>query len=55
MAVNADETRLAVGCEDGFVRLFDVSEGSFEYSRSLPGSDGVCVRAHRWLCMLMCL
>jgi hypothetical protein len=38
--LNAAEDILAVGCEDGYVRLFDVSHDGLEFSKALPGSNG---------------
>ncbi|RKP09200.1 WD40-repeat-containing domain protein [Thamnocephalis sphaerospora] len=34
MAVNPQQTMLAVGCEDGCVRLFDIADGEFAYLRT---------------------
>ena len=33
MAVNPASTRLALGCEDGCVRLIDISDGEMSHSR----------------------
>ncbi|PVU84995.1 hypothetical protein BB560_007189, partial [Smittium megazygosporum] len=35
MAVNNSQTTIAIGTDDGFIRLFDISNGNLEYSRSL--------------------
>lgn len=35
LAVSADRTRVALGCEDGSVRIFDISADSMLYMRSL--------------------
>ncbi|KAJ3295790.1 U3 small nucleolar RNA-associated protein 4 [Borealophlyctis nickersoniae] len=40
MAVNRLHTRIAVGCEDGFVRVYDISEGNLTYQRSFERQDG---------------
>ncbi|RKP24330.1 WD40-repeat-containing domain protein [Syncephalis pseudoplumigaleata] len=34
IAVNPQQTRLAAGCEDGRVRIYDIADGAFEYMRS---------------------
>lgn len=34
MATNNANTVLAVGCEDGCVRLFDIADGEFTFIRS---------------------
>ncbi|ORX79829.1 WD40 repeat-like protein [Anaeromyces robustus] len=39
-AVNHKGTILAVGCEDGCIRLFDIADGNLEYMRSLDRQDG---------------
>jgi U3 small nucleolar RNA-associated protein 4 len=39
-AVNHKGTILAVGCEDGCIRLFDIADGNLEYLRSLDRQDG---------------
>jgi len=39
-AVNHKGTILAVGCEDGCIRLFDIADGNLEYIRSLDRQDG---------------
>ncbi|ORY44261.1 WD40 repeat-like protein [Neocallimastix californiae] len=39
-AVNHKGTVLAVGCEDGCIRLFDIADGNLEYMRSLDRQDG---------------
>ncbi len=40
MALSPNEDMLAIGCEDGFIRIFDVTHGSLEFSKSLSGSNG---------------
>jgi hypothetical protein len=40
LAVNAAEDQLAIGCEDGFVRIFRVDNDELEFSKALPGSNG---------------
>jgi len=40
IAVDATGTTLAAGCEDGSVRLFDLSDGSLRYIRSFEGQRG---------------
>jgi hypothetical protein len=42
ISLDSREELLAAGCEDGYVRLFDISHGALDYSRSLPGTSGVC-------------
>ena len=32
MAVNPTSTRLAIGCEDGFIRILNISDGQFAHS-----------------------
>lgn len=39
MALRPSGETLAVGCEDGAVRLFNVAGGVIQYDRSMPGSD----------------
>lgn len=39
IALNSTETLLAVGCEDGGVRLFDVTSGSIEFVRQLATTE----------------
>ncbi|OUM69505.1 hypothetical protein PIROE2DRAFT_38084, partial [Piromyces sp. E2] len=39
-AVNHKGTILAVGCEDGCIRLFNIADGNLEYMRSLDRQDG---------------
>lgn len=39
LAPNPSMTILAVGCEDGMVRLFDVADGNLEFLRSLDRID----------------
>ncbi|KAI8812714.1 quinon protein alcohol dehydrogenase-like superfamily [Cladochytrium replicatum] len=40
MAVNHIHTRLAVGCEDGCIRIFNVADGSLVYLRSFWRQEG---------------
>ncbi|KAG0165311.1 U3 small nucleolar RNA-associated protein [Apophysomyces sp. BC1034] len=40
LAVNSTGTRLAAGCEDGRIRLFDISNNQFEYIRNLEPQKG---------------
>ena len=40
MAANRASTLLAVGCEDGCVRLFDLAEGGLVYKRSFEPQKG---------------
>ncbi|ORX45333.1 WD40 repeat-like protein [Hesseltinella vesiculosa] len=40
LAVNSNGTRLAAGCEDGVIRLFDISDGQLEYLRSFDPQKG---------------
>ncbi|KAI8059947.1 WD40-repeat-containing domain protein [Gilbertella persicaria] len=40
LAVNSKGTRLAAGCEDGCVRLFDIADGNLEYIRSFEPQKG---------------
>ncbi|OAD67550.1 hypothetical protein PHYBLDRAFT_128113 [Phycomyces blakesleeanus NRRL 1555(-)] len=40
LAVNSTGTRLAAGCEDGCIRLFNISDGSLEYMRSFESQKG---------------
>lgn len=40
LAVNSNGTRLAAGCEDGCIRLFDISDGQFEYLRKFEQQNG---------------
>ncbi|KAI9476039.1 MAG: WD40-repeat-containing domain protein [Benjaminiella poitrasii] len=40
LAVNSKGTRLAAGCEDGRVRLFDIADGNLEYIRSFEPQKG---------------
>jgi U3 small nucleolar RNA-associated protein 4 len=40
MALNGTEDKLAVACEDGFVRIFNIAEGELEYVRAFGGSEG---------------
>ena len=47
MDINSNSTTLAVGCEDGTLRLFDVSGGSIAYARALATVPGR-VLAVRW-------
>lgn len=35
MVANQSQTRLAIGCEDGVVRIFDIEEGNLIYMQSL--------------------
>ncbi|KAJ3038796.1 U3 small nucleolar RNA-associated protein 4 [Rhizophlyctis rosea] len=40
MVPNAAHTRLAVGCEDGYVRVYDVADGKLEFSRAFAKQEG---------------
>eukprot|EP00124_Ichthyophonus_hoferi_P004736 Ihof_evm1s562 gene=Ihof_evmTU1s562 len=40
LATNHSGTRLAVGCEDGCIRLFDIEDGHFYYARTLDRIEG---------------
>ncbi|CEG65053.1 U3 small nucleolar RNA-associated protein [Rhizopus azygosporus] len=40
LAVNSKGTRLAAGCEDGCIRMFDISDGRLEYLRSFEPQKG---------------
>ncbi|KAI9027231.1 WD40-repeat-containing domain protein [Phycomyces nitens] len=40
LAVNSTGTRLAAGCEDGCIRLFDITDNSLEYMRSFEAQKG---------------
>ncbi|KAI7901402.1 quinon protein alcohol dehydrogenase-like superfamily [Cokeromyces recurvatus] len=40
LAVNSKGTRLAAGCEDGCVRLFDIADGNLEYIRTFEPQKG---------------
>ncbi|KAI8062268.1 quinon protein alcohol dehydrogenase-like superfamily [Gongronella butleri] len=40
LAVNSNGTRLAAGCEDGIIRLFDIGDGQLEYMRSFDPQKG---------------
>ncbi|KAI8141877.1 quinon protein alcohol dehydrogenase-like superfamily [Fennellomyces sp. T-0311] len=40
LAVNSTGTRLAAGCEDGRIRLFDIEDGRLEYIRSFSPQKG---------------
>lgn len=40
MAVNPQQTQLAIGCEDGFIRLFNIANGALDYLKSLEKHDG---------------
>lgn len=40
LAVNSKGTRLAAGCEDGCIRLFDISDDQLEYIRSFEPQKG---------------
>ena len=40
LAVNSTGTRLAAGCEDGRIRLFDIENGRLEYIRSFSPQKG---------------
>jgi U3 small nucleolar RNA-associated protein 4 len=39
MAANHQQTQLAVGCEDGIIRLFDIEEDGISYHSSLHKTD----------------
>ncbi|KAG2198296.1 WD40-repeat-containing domain protein [Mucor mucedo] len=40
LAVNSKGTRLAAGCEDGCIRMFDIADGALEYIRSFEPQKG---------------
>ncbi|KAI8330637.1 WD40-repeat-containing domain protein [Chlamydoabsidia padenii] len=40
LAVNSNGTRLAAGCEDGCIRLFDISDNQLEYLRNFESQKG---------------
>ena len=40
LCANNSETKLAVGCEDGSLRIFSLIDGSLEYERALDRADG---------------
>ncbi|KAL9541470.1 hypothetical protein MBANPS3_009109 [Mucor bainieri] len=40
LAVNSKGTRLAAGCEDGCIRMFDIADGNLEYIRSFEPQKG---------------
>ncbi|KAI9264449.1 WD40-repeat-containing domain protein [Sporodiniella umbellata] len=40
LAVNSQGTRLAAGCEDGCIRMFDIADGRLEYLRSFEPQRG---------------
>ena len=40
LAVNSTGTRLAAGCEDGRIRLFDIEDGRLDYMRSFAPQNG---------------
>ncbi|KAI9312630.1 WD40-repeat-containing domain protein [Dichotomocladium elegans] len=40
LATNSSGTRLAAGCEDGCIRLFDIEDGRLEYMRSFTPQKG---------------
>ncbi|KAI8047916.1 WD40-repeat-containing domain protein [Thamnidium elegans] len=40
LAVNSKGTRLAAGCEDGCIRMFDIADGALEFIRSFEPQKG---------------
>ncbi|CAO3586968.1 unnamed protein product [Absidia cylindrospora] len=40
LAVNSDSSRLAAGCEDGCIRVFDITNGQLEYQRRFESQKG---------------
>lgn len=48
MTANAEHTRLAVGCEDGLVRVFDVADQKLEYIRSYEPQQGRIMSLAWW-------
>jgi len=44
MAANNAGTLLAIGCEDGCVRLFDLTDGDLSYKRSFEPQKGAVQR-----------
>ncbi len=40
LAVNSINTLLAIGCEDGSIRIFNIEDGCLEYLKSLEKHDG---------------
>ena len=48
MSLHPREALLAVGCEDGAVRIFSYADGGLEYSKTFPtvGSRVLCVAYH---------
>lgn len=40
LAVNSTGTRLAAGCEDGCIRLFDIEDDGLEFIRSFTPQKG---------------
>jgi len=45
MAANNAGTLLAIGCEDGCVRLFDLTDGDLLYKRSFEPQKGAVQRS----------
>jgi U3 small nucleolar RNA-associated protein 4 len=40
MALNHAQTTLAIGCEDGCIRMFTIEDGELEYKKSFPATSG---------------
>ncbi|KAJ3054098.1 U3 small nucleolar RNA-associated protein 4 [Rhizophlyctis rosea] len=40
MVANSAHTRLAVGCEDGFVRIYNIADGSLEFLKFFERQEG---------------
>lgn len=40
MAMNNAQTLLAIGCEDGGIRMFTVEDGELEYKKAFPATTG---------------
>jgi U3 small nucleolar RNA-associated protein 4 len=39
LCINSSQTKLAVGCEDGCIRLFTIEDGGLEYQKSFQRTD----------------
>jgi U3 small nucleolar RNA-associated protein 4 len=40
LAVSPDAETIAAACDDGCIRLFDISEGNLHYKKTFPKTDG---------------
>lgn len=40
MSLNHAQTTLAIGCEDGCIRMFTIEDGQLEYKKSFPATSG---------------